>query len=140
MFPQIRTGERVLPTNPQPGAQPDRPGRPAKTPSASPTTPVSLTEARPTPCCDPVTEQAAATPEILHTTLLHVLKSLESALSALSNPGTSSEESLRVATEELRCAKGALKLPLTQGEMPAEARAAHAAQRADPSHSPHFGG
>jgi hypothetical protein len=47
---------------------------------------------------------------------------------------------IEVAADALRKAKAALGLAPTQGEMSKSGRDAHAAQRADPSHSPHFGG
>lgn len=130
MFPQIRSGERAVPPE-SASRNPDR---------SVPTAPVSLTEARPTPWGAPVSPESVAGPEALHASVLHLLTSLEHALAALGKADGPDEEELRVATEALRCAKGALKLPMTQAEMPAEARAAHAAQRADPSRSPHFGG
>ena len=118
MFPQVRTGERYVPK--------DSKGKDSTNKADAVRAPVSLTEARPTPCGDVVTPETVASPEGLHTTLLHVLRSLEHTLSAFSSqPGEVSQESLRVATEELRCAKTALKIVLPQGEMPAEARAAH---------------
>lgn len=81
------------------------------------------------------------TAEALQTSLLHVIKALDQVLTGLgSQTRAVDEEGLRTATEELRAAKGMLNVSQTQAEMPAEARAAHAAQRADPSRSPHFGG
>jgi hypothetical protein len=63
---------------------------------------------------------------------------LERVLEAMA-PGTS-QEALDAAADELRKAKVALGLSPTQGELSKKGRDAHAAQRADPSHSPHFGG
>jgi hypothetical protein len=47
---------------------------------------------------------------------------------------------LRAATQALESALGECRGVRPQALMPEPARSAHAAQRADPSHSPHFGG
>jgi hypothetical protein len=62
---------------------------------------------------------------------------LERVIEVLSPDG---EKKLEEAADELRKAKIALGLAPMQGEMSKTGRDAHAAQRADPSHSPHFGG
>ena len=81
--------------------------------------------------------EVTTTPEGIVQAVEGLARCLERVIEALS---PESERALEAAADELRKAKIALGLTPSQGEMSKAGRDAHAAQRADPAHSPHFGG
>lgn len=80
----------------------------------------------------------ATTHEGLVQAIDSLARCLERVLEVLAAEPTKAK--IEAAAEDLRKAKTALGLASAQGELPKPARDAHAAQRADPAHSPHFGG
>src|SRR5688500_14393627 len=123
-----------MPRPPSPANHPPAPGDPGRTP-----VPVQVIRTTvPAPAADAPLAAVSTTPEGLVHAVEGLARCLEKVLEVL--PADPTKTQLEAAAEELRKAKAALGLPPTQGELSQTGRNAHAAQRADPSHSPHFGG
>lgn len=130
VFPQRQNASETSP----PQRHPPVPGDPARVP---PPVQVIRTTA-PSEGTDAPLAVVSTTPEGLVHAVEGLARCLEKVLEVL--PADTAKEQIEAAAEELRKAKIALGLAPAQGELSKTGRDAHAAQRADPSHSAHFGG
>jgi hypothetical protein len=132
MYPQ-RTAPRTTPPPAQPAHPPvpgERNGGEAPLQVIRTTVPGRNADAPPA--------VVATTPQGLVQAVEGLARCLERVLEAVG--AESARGALESAADELRQAKTALGLPPAQGELSKKGRDAAAAQRADPAHSPHFGG
>jgi hypothetical protein len=132
----------MYPQSARPNADADVPPIPHEQNGDEATTP--LIRARvPARGADAPPTVVATTSEGLVQAVEGLARCLERVIEVLSSDETrvaKQKEELEAAADDLRQAKSALGLAPAQGELSKTGRDAHAAQRADPARSPHFGG